>query len=213
MVAQQQQQQELPDLSSMSLGALGGLGGGAGGGASGGTSGGASGGASSGPATAEVTAEQIEEIRRLVAYNPILTGPLLEQIKGEDPDLYNYIDGDPEKLLLALSRGPDDTGSGGPPVSTPPTSFGPPTLPPAAARPPTFAPAPAPMPGNVPQPPTGAQTTTISVTREEAEQIEGVRPLHFLLWARLLTCFVHRSWEWDLTGRLCFRRISRATGM
>jgi hypothetical protein len=213
MVAQQQQQQELPDLSSMSLGALGGLGGGAGGGASGGTSGGASGGASSGPATAEVTAEQIEEIRRLVAYNPILTGPLLEQIKGEDPDLYNYIDGDPEKLLLALSRGPDDTGSSGPPVSTPPTSFGPPALPPAAARPPTFATAPAPMPGNVPQPPTGAQATTISVTREEAEQIEGVRPLHFLLWARLLTCFVHRSWEWDLTGRLCFRRISRATGM
>jgi hypothetical protein len=172
MVAQQQQQQELPDLSSMSLGALGGLGGGA--------AGGATGGASSGAPTAEVTAEQIEEIRRMVALNPILTGPLLEQIKEEDIDLYNYIDNDPEKLLLALGRGPDDTGSGGPPVPTAPTS-----MPPAAARAPNFAPVPAPVPQGVPP---GAQTTTISVTQEEHAQIEGVRVLHFLLWARLLTC-------------------------
>jgi UV excision repair protein RAD23 len=35
------------------------------------------------------------------------------------------------------------------------------------------------MPGNVPQPPTGAQTTTISVTREEAEQIEGIVGMGF----------------------------------
>lgn len=163
MVAQQQQQQELPDLSSMSLGALGGLGGGA--------AGGATGGASSGAPTAEVTAEQIEEIRRMVALNPILTGPLLEQIKEEDIDLYNYIDNDPEKLLLALGRGPDDTGSGGPPVPTAPTS-----MPPAAARAPNFAPVPAPVPQGVPP---GAQTTTISVTQEEHAQIEGIVGMGF----------------------------------
>ncbi|KAF8264429.1 hypothetical protein EI94DRAFT_470621 [Lactarius quietus] len=100
MVAQQQQQQELPDLSSMSLGALGGLGGGT----DSGTGAGTGTGTGTGTATAEVTIEQIEEIRRLVAYNPILTGPLLEQIKQEDPDLYNYIGGDPEKLLTALVK-------------------------------------------------------------------------------------------------------------
>ncbi|KAH8994752.1 hypothetical protein EDB86DRAFT_1244585 [Lactarius hatsudake] len=105
MVAQQQQRQELPDLSSMSLGALGGLGG-----------------AGSGAPTAEVSPEQIEEIRRLVAYNPILTGPLLEQIKQEDPDLYNYIDNDPEKLLLALGQGGDDSGTSAPPRTMQPTT-------------------------------------------------------------------------------------------
>lgn len=179
MVAQQQQQQELPDISSMSVGALGGLGGGASAGAGAGAGAsagaGAGAGAGSGAATGEVTAEQIEEIRRLVAYNPILTGPLLEQIKEEDIDLYNYIDNDPEKLLLAFSRGADD--SGGPPVSTPPTSMPPPAMPPAL-RPPTSA---APMNRGAPQPTPGTQTTTISVTQEEHEQIEGVRPFHFLL--------------------------------
>jgi hypothetical protein len=185
----------------MSLGALGGLGGGPGGGASGG--------ASSGAPTAEVTAEQIEEIRRLVAYNPILTGPLLEQIKGEDRELYDYIANDPEKLLHALSRGGDD--SGGPSVSTPPTSLvAPPALPPAAARLPTPAPVPAPMP---PRPSTESQTSTISVTREEHEQIEGVRLLFISCYGCLLTPFVHRLWEWVLRDRMCFRRFSRATGM
>ena len=155
MVGQQQPQPELPDLSSLSLGALGGLGGGAGAG----PGAGAGAGAGSGAATAEVTVEQIEEIRRLVAYNPILTGPLLEQIKQDDPDMYNYIDGDPEKLLLALGQGGD---MNGPSVSTPPASHLPTTLPPASA----------PVPQGVPQPTTESQT--ITVTQEEHEQIERV---------------------------------------
>ncbi|KAH9036716.1 hypothetical protein EDB83DRAFT_1756198 [Lactarius deliciosus] len=115
-----QQRQELPDLSSMSLGALGGLGGA---------------GSGSGAPTAEVSPEQIEEIRRLVAYNPILTGPLLEQIKQEDPDLYNYIDNDPEKLLHALGQGGDDSGTSAPPIPAP-------RQPPALGRPPATAPVP-----------------------------------------------------------------------
>lgn len=167
MVAQQQQQQELPDLSSMSMGALGGgLGGG---------------GSSSGGATAEVTPEQIEQIRRMVAYNPILTGPLLEQFRQEDPDLYNRIGGDPEKLLTILSEVGDDSG---PSASSAPASLLPPSLPPAPARlqatAPVLAPArlqatapvPAPFPQGAPQPRT--ESRTISVTREESEQIENV---------------------------------------
>ncbi|KAI9455447.1 hypothetical protein BJY52DRAFT_643047 [Lactarius psammicola] len=155
MMAQQQQQQELPNLSSMSLGALGGLGGGGGG---------------PGAATAEVSPEQIEEIRRLVAYNPILTGPLLEQIKQEDPELYNYIDGDPEKLLRALSQGGDDSvpSAPSPPVSHLPTAF-----PPAPAR----LPAPAPMPQRVMQPAT--ETRTVSVTPEEHQAIETIIGMGF----------------------------------
>lgn len=153
MVAQQQQQQALPDLSSMSLGALGGLGG-------------AGAGAGSGAPTAEVSPEQIEEIRRLVAYNPILTGPLLEQIKQEDPDLYNYIDNDPEKLLLALSQGGDDSGTSAPPA-------------PASRQPPAFArlPATAPVPQRVMQPTT--QTQTVEITQEEHHAIETIIGMGF----------------------------------
>jgi len=164
MVAQQQRQQEVPDLSSMSLGALGGLGGALGGGAGGG--------AAPQAATGEVTIEQIEEIRRMVAFTPILTGPLLEQLKEEDPDMYNYIDNDPEKLLLAFARGGAESGPTD--DSTNPTSLVPP-LPPASARPPAFAPMPAPVPQGVP----AAQTQTISVTQEEAEQIERIMELGF----------------------------------
>jgi len=142
-----QRQQELPDLSSMSLGALGGLGGGAG----------------SQATTAEVSPEQIEELRRLVAYNPILTGPLLEQLKEEDPVLYNYIDGDPEKLLLAFSRGDEESG--------------PPALPPAPVRPPSSTSVPAPVPQRVLQP--TIQSQTISITWEEHEQIEHIVGMGF----------------------------------
>ncbi|KAH9046059.1 hypothetical protein EDB84DRAFT_739283 [Lactarius hengduanensis] len=151
MVAQQQQQQALPDLSSMSLGALGGLGGA---------------GAGSGAPTAEVSPEQIEEIRRLVAYNPILTGPLLEQIKQEDPDLYNYIDNDPEKLLHALSQGGDDSGTSAPPA-------------PASRQPPALArlPATAPMPQRMMRPTT--QTQTVEVTQEEGQAIETIIGMGF----------------------------------
>lgn len=147
MVAQQQQQQQLPDLSSMSLGALGGLGD-----------------AGSGAATAEVSPEQIEEIRRLVAFNPILTGPLLEQFRQEDPELYNYIDGDPEKLLRALGQGGD---AGGPSASPPIASPLPPALPPA----------PAPVPHRVTQPQT--ESRTLSVTQEEHQAIERIVGMGF----------------------------------
>lgn len=140
----------------MSLGALGGLGGGGGG---------------SGAATAEVSPEQIEEIRRLVAYNPILIGPLLEQIKQDDPKLYNYIDGDPEKLLHAFSQGGDDSG---PSASPPSASYLPPALSPAPARPP----APNPVPQRVMQPTT--ETQTVSVTQEEHQEIENVCLLSLL---------------------------------
>ncbi|KAH9011014.1 hypothetical protein EDB85DRAFT_1158168 [Lactarius pseudohatsudake] len=149
MVAQQQQQQALPDLSSMSLGALGGLGG-----------------AGAGAPTAEVSPEQIEEIRRLVAYNPILTGPLLEQIKQEDPDLYNYIDNDPEKLLHALSQGGDDSGTSAPPA-------------PASRQPPALArlPATAHVPQRMMRPTT--QTQTVEVTQEEGQAIETIIGMGF----------------------------------
>ncbi|KAH9062478.1 hypothetical protein EDB87DRAFT_306779 [Lactarius vividus] len=150
MVAQQQQQQQLPDLSSMSLGALGGLGGA-----------GAGPGSGSGAPTAEVSPEQIEEIRRLVAYNPILTGPLLEQIKQEDPDLYNYIDNDPEKLLHALSQGGDDSGASAFPG---PASH---LAPPATA----------PVPQRMMQPST--QTQTVEVTPEERQAIETIVGMGF----------------------------------
>ncbi|KAH9159859.1 hypothetical protein EDB89DRAFT_2044583 [Lactarius sanguifluus] len=153
MVAQQQQQQGLPDLSSMSLGALGGLGG-------------AGAGAGSGAPTAEVSPEQIEEIRRLVAYNPILTGPLLEQIKQEDPDLYNYIDNDPEKLMHALGQGGDDSGTSAPPA-------------PASRQPPALArlPATAPVPQRMMRPTT--QTQTLEVTQEERQAIETIIGMGF----------------------------------
>ncbi|KAH9159135.1 hypothetical protein EDB89DRAFT_2054221 [Lactarius sanguifluus] len=153
MVAQQQQQQGLPDLSSMSLGALGGLGG-------------AGAGSGSGAPTAEVSPEQIEEIRRLVAYNPILTGPLLEQIKQEDPDLYNYIDNDPEKLMHALGQGGDDSGTSAPPA-------------PASRQPPALArlPATAPVPQRAMQPTT--QTQTVQVTQEERQAIETIIGMGF----------------------------------
>ncbi|KAI9442609.1 hypothetical protein H4582DRAFT_1298152 [Lactarius indigo] len=157
MVAQRQPQQGLPDLSSMSLGALGGLGG-------------AGAGPGSGAPTAEVSPEQIEEIRRLVAYNPILTGPLLEQIKQEDPDLYNSIGNDPEKLLRALSQGGDDSGTSASPA---PVSHLPPALPPALARPPATAP----VPQRVVQPTT--ETRTVEVTQEEHLDIETIIGMGF----------------------------------
>ncbi|KAH8982675.1 hypothetical protein EDB92DRAFT_2117701 [Lactarius akahatsu] len=153
MVAQQQQQQAPSDLSSMSLGALGGLRG-------------AGAGAGSGAPTAEVSPEQIEEIRRLVAYNPILTGPLLEQIKQDDPDLYNYIDNDPEKLLLALAQGGDNSGTSAPPA-------------PASRQPPALArlPATPPVPQRMMQPTT--QTQTVEVTQEERQAIETIIGMGF----------------------------------
>jgi hypothetical protein len=175
---------------------------------------GGSGDGGSGGATAEVTPEQIDEIRRLVASNPILIGPLLEQFKQEDPELYERVGGqsaltNPEKLLRVLGEGGDDSG---PSVSASTASLLPPsTLPPAHARLPATAPIHAPLPQEAMQSRPGGQT--LSVTQEEADQIEGVCLLPFILRSRLLTCFVHRLWQWDLTDKQCFRRMSRATGM
>jgi UV excision repair protein RAD23 len=157
------QQQQLPDLSSMSLSTLGGSGDGG-----------------SGGATAEVTPEQIDEIRRLVASNPILIGPLLEQFKQEDPELYERVGGqsaltNPEKLLRVLGEGGDDSG---PSVSASTASLLPPsTLPPAHARLPATAPIHAPLPQEAMQSRPGGQT--LSVTQEEADQIEGIVAMGF----------------------------------
>ena len=85
------------------------------------------------------------------------------------------------------------------------------SIPPASHLPPSLPPALAPVPQRVPQPTT--ESRVISVTPEEHDQIGQVRPPPFSLRLRLLTCFVYRLWEWDLIGRLCFGRISCATGM
>ena len=154
MTAQQQEQQE-PPMSPSALDGFGGEG------------------ASSGAPPAEVTPEKIEEIRRLVAYNPILTGPLLEQIKREDPDMYNYINGDPEKLLDAFGQvGAADEPSAAL-QAAPPTSSLPPAFPPLSDR----QQAAIPVTKNVTRPTTETQT----FTKEEQQTIEGVCFLPLLL--------------------------------
>jgi hypothetical protein len=73
---------------------------------------GGAGGSGGGDAPAvEITPEQVQTIRRMVAENPTLTGPLIESLKQTDPErAANLTPSDPDGILRFFSelRG-DDT--------------------------------------------------------------------------------------------------------
>ncbi|KAH9979044.1 hypothetical protein BGW80DRAFT_1282560, partial [Lactifluus volemus] len=82
----------------------------------------------------EIEPAQVEEIRRLVAYNPTLIRPLVAQIKEQDPDLAADLTEDPETVLRFFSQGTDGYDSPGDddaPIPAGPTA-GPTALQPAS---------------------------------------------------------------------------------
>jgi UV excision repair protein RAD23 len=132
LITQQQQQQKqqqprsLDDSSSMPMRGMGGVGGGLGGlsgfggmgglGAPVGMAGSGGLGSIGGPdgddgSAVEIEPAQVEEIRRLVAYNPTLIRPLVAQIKEQEPDLAADLTEDPETVLRFFSQGTDGDGS------------------------------------------------------------------------------------------------------
>ncbi|KAI0295828.1 hypothetical protein B0F90DRAFT_1130819 [Multifurca ochricompacta] len=159
LVQQQQQSQQRRDSDPLAgLGSLGGLGG-IGGfpnlgdlgsmgglGGMGGLSGmGGMGGGGSGGGTAQVSTEQVEQIRLLVARNPNLIRPLLDQIREQDPQRAPTVDGNPDALIRYLSED-GDGGDDNAPIRIPAINFA--STPVSAPAPiPAHAPAPAPAHG------------------------------------------------------------------
>ncbi len=57
----------------------------------------------------EITPEQVQTIRRMVAENPTLTGPLIESLKQTDPErAANLTPSDPDGILRFFSELRDD---------------------------------------------------------------------------------------------------------
>jgi XPC-binding domain len=115
----QQQPQSLHDSSSMPMRGMGGVGGALGGlSGLGGMAGLGGLGSMGGPdgddgSAVEIDPAQVEEIRRLVAYNPTLIRPLVAQIKEQEPDLAADLTEEPETVLRFFSQGTDGNGSPG----------------------------------------------------------------------------------------------------
>jgi hypothetical protein len=216
MMQQQQpqgQQQPIPrrDAGAMSMGGMGGMGalggmGGMGGmGGLGGLGGAGGPGDGDGAAAIEISPEQVRAIRRMVAENVTLMGPLVESLKQTDPERAAHLTPtDPDGILRFFEElGNDDdvpSGSGGGTI---------PRIPPAA---PALG-----LRGAATSPP-AAQNVTL--TPAEHASIQNVRlftfPFFFFQsWLLLISCsfILLFSWKrWAIRGMLCSRHSSRVEG-
>jgi len=146
------------DASAMSMGGPGGMGTLGGMGGMGGMGGGGGPDDGDGAANVEISPEQVQTIRRMVAENRSLTGPLIESLKQTDPKGAAHLTpDDPDGILRYFSElGNDDAPSG----SSNAANFNPP---------PAFSGGP---PPRRPSPPPGSQA--IEVTPAEHASIQRV---------------------------------------
>jgi len=118
---QQQQRQPRRDSSSMLMDSMGGLGGMGGMGGLGGLGALAGmtgmGGPGGGAAPTEIDPAQVQAIRRMVAENPLLTGPLIESLMETDPaGAAGLSVDDPEGILRYFDQIGQEASGQGPPV-------------------------------------------------------------------------------------------------
>jgi hypothetical protein len=101
-------------LGGMGMGGMGGMGMGMGGlGGGGGGGGGPGGGGGDGGAPVEITPTQVEAIRRMVAENATLMGPLIEDLRTTDPEGAAGLSAtDPDGILRYFNQLGNDGGHG-----------------------------------------------------------------------------------------------------
>jgi hypothetical protein len=175
------------------MGGMGGMGG------TGGTGGMVSSGGSGdgdGEAAIEIDPAQVRAIRRMVAENPSLTGPLIESLKQTDPERAAHLTpSDPDGILRFFEELGDDeapqSGSNG-----------------ALAR----LPAP-PEPRRAASPP-AAQNAGLTPAEQASIQRVSLKftftfPTQCRCDALLTSCFVISWRRWAIRAMLCFRRSFR----
>ncbi|KAH9963852.1 hypothetical protein BC827DRAFT_95097 [Russula dissimulans] len=159
-ILQQQQRQPRRDSSSMLMDSMGGLGGMGGMGGLGGLGALAGmtgmGGPGGGAAPTEIDPAQVQAIRRMVAENPLLTGPLIESLMETDPvGAAGLSVDDPDGILRYFDQIGQEASGQGPP-----------------------APLLAPTPASVTIPP-GTETQTAAVNSKEAASIERMKAMGY----------------------------------
>jgi len=200
MLEQQPQGQQQPvdrrDSSAMSMGGMGALGGLGSMGGMGGMGGmGSSGGSGDGDGSAiEIDPAQVRAIRRMVAENPSLTGPLIESLKQTDPERAAHLTpSDPDGILsffekLGNDEAPPSGGNG------------------AIAR----LPAPS-EPRRAVSPP-AAQNLGLTPAEQASVESVSFSSLRFQSSASdalPMSCFMISWKRWAIRGMLCFRRSFR----